>query len=640
MTRNPYVPRPIDQPTAVPLDPDADLAVLDEAKVFAAPDDPADWPAWRAALQRWRSEARERIGYDGSGYDAADWSAGCRSIALVWLWDERLYDHAAGRFTVDTFLREMDETYGGIDGVVLWHAYPVIGIDDRNQFDFYRDVADLPEVVGALKAHGVRVFVDYNPWDVGTRREPVDDAAGIADLVRRLDADGVFLDTLREGAGELRKLLRDEVVLESESRVPLVRVADHAMSWAQWFADSPVPGVLRGRWFERRHMLHHTRRWNRTHTDELQSAWLNGAGMLIWDAVFGVWVGWTDRDRGLLRAMRSVWRTQAEAVRSEDWTPLADHPGAGIPVYASRWVHEGGVLWTLVNRSGEDYEGPLLRTDLPIAACVELTTGRHLTVSHADGVTVISGGIAAGGIAAISTTGSPGSGAIPTDTTFPARAAVRLPVPAATHSATPAGMVDVAAGRRLLTVRHRVRETALYGEAPFVDEWKPLPPRLHAMATMTRDVTVGRFAIDAREVSVADFQAFVAATGHHWPGCPGGSDAPVTGVDLADARAYARWAGRRLPTEDEWQVAFTEQSALLSRRSPLVWNWTESEHTDGITRFAILKGGAEFVAEGSEWYFDGGPRPPEFSAKLLLPGARMARSASIGFRCAVDLEPA
>ena len=33
------------------------------------------------------------------------------------------------------------------------------------------------ELVARLHARGVRVFVDYNPWDVGTRREAVDDAA-------------------------------------------------------------------------------------------------------------------------------------------------------------------------------------------------------------------------------------------------------------------------------------------------------------------------------------------------------------------------------------------------------------------------------------------------------------------------------
>ena len=61
-------------------------------------------------------------------------------------------------------------------------------------------------------------------------------------------------------------------VLEGESRVSLARIDDHQLSWAQWFADSAAPGVLRARWFERRHMLHHTRRWNRDHSDELQSA--------------------------------------------------------------------------------------------------------------------------------------------------------------------------------------------------------------------------------------------------------------------------------------------------------------------------------------------------------------------------------
>ncbi|CAA9368041.1 MAG: hypothetical protein AVDCRST_MAG34-3178 [uncultured Nocardioidaceae bacterium] len=44
--RDPYAPRPIDLPTPVPLAPGADLAVLDEAKMLGAPDDPADRPAY------------------------------------------------------------------------------------------------------------------------------------------------------------------------------------------------------------------------------------------------------------------------------------------------------------------------------------------------------------------------------------------------------------------------------------------------------------------------------------------------------------------------------------------------------------------------------------------------------------------
>jgi sulfatase modifying factor 1 len=49
-----YGPRPLDRETAVPLGPSADLSVLDEAKVFAAPDDPGEWPAWREQLRRRR----------------------------------------------------------------------------------------------------------------------------------------------------------------------------------------------------------------------------------------------------------------------------------------------------------------------------------------------------------------------------------------------------------------------------------------------------------------------------------------------------------------------------------------------------------------------------------------------------------
>ena len=69
----------------------------------------------------------------------------------------------------------------------------------------------------------------------------------------------------------------------------------------------------------------------------------------------------------------------------------------------------------------------------------------------------------------------------------------------------------------------------------------------------------------------------------------GDDGAPLTGLTLDEARTYAAGAGARLPTEFEWQLAATDPG--FRRAEPLVWNWTESEHSDGITRFAILKGG-------------------------------------------------
>ncbi len=639
---NPYVPRPIDLPTSLPLVPGADLSAIDEAKIFAAPDDLRLLPLWREQLARWRAEARDRIAYDGSHYDELD--GDCFTISLAWLWDETLYDHDRGVFTVDTFVDAAERDFGGIDGVVLWHAYPVIGIDERNQFDFYRDIPELSAVVQAFQARGVRVFLDYNPWDTGTRRENATDAELMTELARDYGVDGIFLDTLKEGAGELRRELdavRPGVVLEGESRVPLARIGDHAMSWAQWFADSQVPGVLRAKWFERRHMLHHTRRWHRDHLEELQSAWLNGCGVLLWESVFGVWVGWSERDRNVLKAMRRVQKRYPEWLRSEDWTPLAS---AAHGVYSSRWVHNGQPLWTVVNR-GDTYDGPWLITEeLEGYHWFDPASGIPLTVTPIGGGLIEIGGLLPpGGIAAVFASPVPEevSRLSEGDPSFPARCAERKPAARALVSDLPPGMVAIDGGRYELTVRYRQRETGLYGETPYVNEWKPLPPRLHHQATVTRSVHLGRFAIATHEVSNAEFRAFLNATSYRpvreerFLAGHGLDDAPVTHVDLDDARAYARWAGLRLPTEDEWQVAAA--AGLLERRGPAVWNFTESEHTDGRTRFCVLKGGAAFQAAGSDWYFDGGLRSASVSAKLRLLGAGMTRSASIGFRCAADL---
>jgi hypothetical protein len=573
---DPLVPRPIDLPTPVPLD--GPLDSLDGAKILTAPDDPADWDAWRAALACWRDGARERIAYDGSAYDRLTWTQGCFSVALVWLWDELLYDHGAGRFTPDRFCAESEREFGGFDGIVLWHAYPVIGIDERNQFDYYRDVPGIRELVAGFQARGIRVFVNYNPWDTGTRREPVGDAEAVGAIVRELGVDGVFLDTMKEAQPELRAAVGPDAAFEGESTLPLARIRDHHLSWAQWFSDSAVPGVIRAKWFEQRHMLHHTRRWNRDHREELHSAWLNGVGVLVWENVFGTWVGWNERDKALLRAMLPVQRRFAELLARGEWTPLA----AASPdtrVVASRWTDGEATLWAVANR-GEVYSGRVGEFDveLPALGIAAFLGSERLLV-------------AGGG-----------------DASFPAREAVRVPAPVVRVDAVPDGFVEGPAPRPLTAIFRR-RETGNYGEAPYVEEWKPLPPRLHDLVEVARPGPSGRFAISPREAT--------------------------TGLDLAEARAYAAARGARLPTEDEWQLA--AEAGLLDLDGPRVWDWTESEHSDGRTRFAILKGGSDWKAVGSDWYVDGGPQEPAFSLKLLLPGGGLARSPRIGFRLAVDL---
>lgn len=84
-----------------------------------------------------------------------------------------------------------------------------------------------------------------------------------------------------------------------------------------------------------------------------------------------------------------------------------------------------------------------------------------------------------------------------------------------------------------------------------------------------RRVALPAFRIDRYPVTVAEYAEYLRATGKpyppHWRGTvPSGLERhPITGVSQPDALAYAAWAGKRLPTEDEWEAAARGPEALL-----------------------------------------------------------------------------
>ena len=85
-------------------------------------------------------------------------------------------------------------------------------------------------------------------------------------------------------------------------------------------------------------------------------------------------------------------------------------------------------------------------------------------------------------------------------------------------------------------------------------------------------VYLDAFYIDKYEVTVGQYKQFIRETGHRAPDWDDVSkysptdQHPIVDVNWLDAMAYAKWAGKRLPTEAEWEKA--ARGGLVGARYP------------------------------------------------------------------------
>ncbi|HMV69225.1 MAG TPA: SUMF1/EgtB/PvdO family nonheme iron enzyme, partial [Myxococcota bacterium] len=198
-----------------------------------------------------------------------------------------------------------------------------------------------------------------------------------------------------------------------------------------------------------------------------------------------------------------------------------------------------------------------------------------------------------------------------------------------------------------------------------------IPARQASWAGASWDVRP--FHLDRRPVTNAEYAAFVEGTDALPPAWWHGrippadrADHPVVGVKLRDARAYAAWRGRRLPTADEWLSAarpvatsvfpWTTGCGAATCHCPRAGHRTTSPvnaHPDGRSQDGV----EDLYGNVWEWVEPSARVPAREAGATLVFGASFRHPCSapdgrvpatevlldadylyLGFRCASDMK--
>jgi iron(II)-dependent oxidoreductase len=312
--------------------------------------------------------------FDNSMFEREDlkWIKESYLIILQMAWDREFYDRLSEKYTYPDMLKKASELFGNVDIYGIWPTWPRLGLDQRNQWDLYRDLpggtAQLKNLANLSRQSNTRFFIAYNPWDNSTRKE--DHYKGMAQLISETEPDGVVLDTRGSSSYELQAAadsVRKGVVMYSEGMA----------------ITRDMPGIISGRVHNAIFLSPELNLNKLIKPDfsifrvcdvgedqihrEIAISFFNGYGVELNMFRPGGRDDNYRKDLDFLASTIFLLRQNNDAFLDNSWTPMVETSADNV--FVNRWRSGDKTVFTVLNMRPEGIKGKLFK--------VENTQGKH-----------------------------------------------------------------------------------------------------------------------------------------------------------------------------------------------------------------------------------------------------------------------